>query len=129
MKFDLRMILDIEKEIAGLKAVRRLSLCVFQKHQLAPGDYSAEVILAASVLQFAPGSSSFNWLNKHTLERILGEYVSESSMLEAAQALGFRVRHRQIQTSKAFINALGALADSGCVIDFPVPEQQKARTA
>lgn len=128
MKFDICQLGEIDKQIAELKALRRLSLCTFTRHSLRTGQYSEGVLLAASVLQFAPGSTSFNWLNKHTIERILGQYVSESDMLDAARALGFRVRNREIQTSRAFINALDGLSQLEATVEFPAAEQEKART-
>lgn len=128
MKFNLCQLQTIDKQISELKALRRLSLCAFMRHTLRPGKYSEGVLLAASVLQFAPGSASFNWLNKHTIERVLGQYVSESDMLDAARALGFRVRNREIQTSRAFINALAGLSQLETTVEFPDAEQEKART-
>lgn len=128
MKFDLHRLQDIDKQISELKALRRLSLCAFMRSSLKPGYYSEGVLLAASVLQFAPGSTSFNWLNKHTIERILGQYVSESDMLDAALALGLRVRNREIQTSSAFVNALIGLSQLETTVEFPAAEQEKART-
>lgn len=128
MKFDICQLGAIDKQIVELKALRRLSLCTFMRNSLSPGQYSEGVLLAASVLQFAPGSTSLNWLNKNTIERILGQYVSESDMLDAARALGFRVRNREIQTSRAFINALIGLAELEAKVEFPAAEQEKART-
>lgn len=128
MKFDICQLGAIDKQIVELKALRRLSLCTFIRHSLRPGQYSEGVLLAASVLQFAPESKSFNWLNKHTIERILGQYVSESDMFDAARALGFRVRNREIQTSRAYINALDGLSQLEATVEFPAAEQEKART-
>lgn len=128
MKFDLQQFSTIQQQITELKALRRLSLSTFTRHSLRPGQYSEGVLVAASVLQFAPGSTSFNWLNKHMIERILGQYVSESDMLDAARALGFRVRNREIQTSRGFINALIGLAELEAKVEFPAAEQEKART-
>lgn len=128
MKFVLGGGALIDKRITELKALRKLVSCTFQQHRMTPGSYSNGVRIAASVLQFAPGSTTFNWLNKHTIEKILGQYVSESDMLDAAKALGIKVRAREIQTSRAFINALIGLSQLGVTVEFPAAEQEKART-
>lgn len=128
MKFDLRSHAEIDKQLVHLKALQRLANCVYVQHKLKPGTYDREVLLAASILQFAPGATTFQWLNKHTLERILNAYVSEDSVLEAARALGLRVKDRRIQTSKAFLRALWAIENVGAKVEFPPAEQEKART-
>lgn len=125
MKYYMGIGPSYERQVKVMKALQRLDDRTFIRHYLCKNHMlSANQLAAASVLQFAAYSSSFNYLNKGIVEHVQGYYLSEHDMLVAATALGFKVRDRSVSISKSWINALEAVQRLGCVIEFPPAQEQ-----
>lgn len=119
----------LDRQIDILKGLKRLTETTYTRRCLKPGHgLTADQLCAASLLQYAPHSTSFNYLSKSTIEHIMGQYVSQADVTAAAEALGIRIRNGCFDTSRAFIRALDNLMTQGIVVSFD-PAKEKARTA